>query len=93
MWFFALISLFSALHFSALEPRAQTTVRIGVPASQTSAIPIHIGAQRGIFAKYGLRGETIVIPSGRVNPKYRPPRAERRKADGRPTAASRQSGR
>lgn len=67
MWFFALISLFSALHFSALEPRAQTTVRIGVPASQTSAIPIHIGAQRGIFAKYGLRGETIVIPSGRVN--------------------------
>lgn len=46
---------------------AETLIRVGVPASQTSAIPIHIGARKGIFAKYGLRVEPIVIPNGRVN--------------------------
>jgi ABC-type nitrate/sulfonate/bicarbonate transport system substrate-binding protein len=49
------------------EARAQTTIRVGVPASQTSAIPIHIGVERGFFARYGLRVEPIVIPNGRTN--------------------------
>ena len=46
---------------------AETVIHVGVPASQTSAIPIHIGAKMGIFSKYGLRVEPIVIPNGRVN--------------------------
>lgn len=46
---------------------AQTTIRVGVPASQTSAIPLHIGVERGFFARYGLRVEPIVIPNGRTN--------------------------
>ncbi len=46
---------------------AQTTIRIGVPASQTNAIPIHLGIQRGIFSKRNLIVQPIVIPNGRVN--------------------------
>jgi len=49
------------------DARAQITIRVGVPASQTSAIPIHIGVERGFFARYGLRVEPIMIPNGRTN--------------------------
>jgi NitT/TauT family transport system substrate-binding protein len=63
----SLISLFLILPLSLGEALAQTTIRVGVPASQTSAIPIHIGVQREIFSKYGLRVEPIVIPNGRTN--------------------------
>jgi len=66
-WLAVFILLFSAGQLSLPDIQAETTIRVGVPASQTSAIPIHIGVQRGIFAKYGLRVEPIVIPSGRVN--------------------------
>jgi ABC-type nitrate/sulfonate/bicarbonate transport system substrate-binding protein len=56
------------LAFVFVKPlRAQTRIHVGVPASQTSAIPLHIGISKGIFAKYGLTVEPIVIPSGRVN--------------------------
>ncbi len=67
VWFLAFFFWFFALYYSVQYARADATIRVGVPASQTSAIPIHIGAERGIFAKYGLRVEPIVIPSGRVN--------------------------
>ncbi|HTN70330.1 MAG TPA: ABC transporter substrate-binding protein, partial [Methylomirabilota bacterium] len=65
--FFAVISLLFALDFFSLEGHAQTIIRVGVPASQTSSLPIYVGVQREIFAKYGLRVQPIVIPNGRVN--------------------------
>ncbi len=46
---------------------AQTIINVGVPASQTGAIPLHIGISKGIFAKYGMDVRVIVIPNGRVN--------------------------
>lgn len=59
--------LFIFLLFPFSLSAAETVIHVGVPASQTSAIPIHIGAKMGIFSKYGLRVEPIVIPNGRVN--------------------------
>lgn len=57
-----------ALLFGLAGPSgAQVTVRVGVPASQTSAISIHIGIRKGIFAKRNLNVQPIVIPNGRVN--------------------------
>jgi NitT/TauT family transport system substrate-binding protein len=66
VWILALLSLLP-FFYSLPDLQAQTTIRVGVPASQTSAIPIHVGVQRDIFAKYGLRVEPIVIPNGRTN--------------------------
>ena len=57
-----------ALLFGLGEPSwAEVAVRVGVPASQTSAISIHIGIQKGLFAKRNLNVQPIVIPNGRVN--------------------------
>jgi len=57
-----------ALPLGFWEPSwAQVAVRVGVPASQTSAISIHIGIQKGLFARRNLNVQPIVIPNGRVN--------------------------
>ncbi|HEY1371693.1 MAG TPA: ABC transporter substrate-binding protein [Candidatus Binatia bacterium] len=53
--------------FGPAAAPAQTTVRIGVPAAQTNAIPIYVGIQRGIFSKRNLIVQPIVIPNGRIN--------------------------
>ena len=66
-WNTALVVFLLSLFLSAFAAQAETTIRVGVPASQTSAIPLHIGTQRDIFPKYGLRVEPIVIPNGRTN--------------------------
>jgi ABC-type nitrate/sulfonate/bicarbonate transport system substrate-binding protein len=66
-WTIVLIAFFLNLHIFFAEAPAETTIRVGVPASQTSAIPLHIGAQRDLFSKYGLKVEPIVIANGRTN--------------------------
>ncbi|HUK42790.1 MAG TPA: ABC transporter substrate-binding protein, partial [Candidatus Acidoferrales bacterium] len=66
-WLIVSISFFMGPYLFSLRAQADTTIRVGVPASQTSAVPLHIGAQRDIFPKYGLRVEPIVIANGRTN--------------------------
>ncbi len=52
---FAILSLWA----QAIPASAQTLIRVATPGALTGAIPIYLGARKGIFNKYGLNVEVI----------------------------------
>src|SRR2546427_2557618 len=53
------------LWISTLE--AQTLIRVATPGALTGAIPIYLGAKKGIFNKYGLTVEVIATRNETMN--------------------------
>lgn len=64
-----LLIFFISLLFSlAASPTfSETTIRIGSPGALTAAIPIYLGARKGIFARYGLNAEVIATRNEQMN--------------------------
>jgi ABC-type nitrate/sulfonate/bicarbonate transport system substrate-binding protein len=58
--YYSIIILF-VLCFSiqARPAAAQTLLRVATPGALTGALPIYLGAKKGIFTKYGLTVEVI----------------------------------
>jgi len=46
---------------------AQTLLRVATPGALTGALPIYLGAKKGVFAKYGLRVEVIATRNEQMN--------------------------
>jgi ABC-type nitrate/sulfonate/bicarbonate transport system substrate-binding protein len=46
---------------------AQTLLRVATPGALTGALPIYLGAKRGVFAKYGLTVEVIATRNEQMN--------------------------
>lgn len=61
---FALVSLLIAAAPAAL---ADTALRVATPGALTGAIPVYLGAKRGVFAKYGLGVEVIATRNEQMN--------------------------
>src|SRR3970040_2475777 len=56
--------------FLSLTPTplaAQTLLRVATPGALTGALPIFLGAKKGVFAKYGLRVEVIATRHEQMN--------------------------
>ena len=51
------VILVSALLFGTAS--GETLLRVATPGALTGALPIYLGAKKGIFAKYGLAVEVI----------------------------------
>ena len=49
------------------ESRAQEKIRVGLGSISLQSGLVHIGKDRGLFAKYGLITESIYIPGGSTN--------------------------
>ncbi len=60
---FAVLSLW----MQRIPASAQTLLRVATPGALTGAIPIYLGAKRGIFNKYGLNVEVIATNSETMN--------------------------
>src|ERR1700752_895693 len=52
---------------AAREARSQEKIRVGQGSVSMYSGLMHIGKDRGLFAKYGLTTETIYIPGGSTN--------------------------
>lgn len=63
--FFLVVLLIAAL--PALPTGAQTLLRIATPGALTGALPIYLGAQKGVFSKYGLTVEVIATRNEQMN--------------------------
>ena len=46
---------------------AQTQLRVATPGALTGALPIYLGAKKGIFGKYGLNVEVIATRNEQMN--------------------------
>src|ERR1044071_316016 len=46
---------------------AQTLLRVATPGALTGALPIYLGAKKGIFSKYGLTVEVIATRNEQMN--------------------------
>ena len=46
---------------------AQTLLRVATPGALTGALPIYLGAKKGIFLKYGLNVEVIATRNEQMN--------------------------
>jgi len=46
---------------------AQTLLRVATPGALTDALPIYLGAKKGVFAKYGLTVEVIATRNEQMN--------------------------
>jgi ABC-type nitrate/sulfonate/bicarbonate transport system substrate-binding protein len=46
---------------------AETLLRVATPGALTGALPIYLGAKKGIFSKYGLRVEVIATRNEQMN--------------------------
>lgn len=46
---------------------AQTLLRVATPGALTGALPIYLGARKGIFSKYGLNVEVIATRNEQMN--------------------------
>jgi ABC-type nitrate/sulfonate/bicarbonate transport system substrate-binding protein len=46
---------------------AQTLLRVATPGALTGALPIYLGAKKGVFAKYGLTVEVIATRNEQMN--------------------------
>ena len=56
------------LALAALPARAaETPIRVATPGALTGAIPVYLGAKRGIFGKYGLGVEVIATRNEQMN--------------------------
>jgi NitT/TauT family transport system substrate-binding protein len=52
---------------TAREARSQEKIRVGQGSVSLQSGLMHIGKDRGLFAKYGLTTEVIYIPGGSIN--------------------------
>jgi ABC-type nitrate/sulfonate/bicarbonate transport system substrate-binding protein len=60
--------LFAAfISFSVGPAGAQTLLRVATPGALTGALPIYLGAKKGIFNKYGLNVEVIATRNEQMN--------------------------
>ena len=58
------------LLLSLLSPSlgaAQTLLRVATPGALTGALPIYLGAKKGVFSKYGLAVEVIATRNKQMN--------------------------
>jgi NitT/TauT family transport system substrate-binding protein len=64
-----IIAVIAALFFlvGAREARSQERIRVGQGSISLQSGLMHIGKDRGLFAKYGLTTEVIYIPGGSIN--------------------------
>src|SRR5690242_10151556 len=46
---------------------AETLLRVATPGALTGALPIYLGAKKGIFSKYGLAVEVIATRNEQMN--------------------------
>jgi ABC-type nitrate/sulfonate/bicarbonate transport system substrate-binding protein len=46
---------------------AQTLLRVATPGALTGALPIYLGAKKGVFSKYGLTVEVIATRNEQMN--------------------------
>jgi NitT/TauT family transport system substrate-binding protein len=56
-----------ALLAPTLPAQAQTLLRVATPGALTGALPIYLGAKKGIFSKYGLNVEVIATRNEQMN--------------------------
>jgi ABC-type nitrate/sulfonate/bicarbonate transport system substrate-binding protein len=63
------IGVIAALFFlvGPREARPQERIRVGQGSISLQSALMHIGKDRGLFAKYGLTTEVIYIPGGSIN--------------------------
>jgi ABC-type nitrate/sulfonate/bicarbonate transport system substrate-binding protein len=61
---FAIIGFLSLI---AQIATAQTLLRVATPGALTGALPIYLGAKKGVFAKYGLTVEVIATRNEQMN--------------------------
>ena len=59
--------LIAALLAPTLPAMAQTLLRVATPGALTGALPIYLGAKKGIFSKYGLNVEVIATRNEQMN--------------------------
>jgi hypothetical protein len=64
---FFLVVLLIAAFVPALPTGAQTLLRVATPGALTGALPIYLGAKKGVFSKYGLTVEVIVTRNEQMN--------------------------
>jgi ABC-type nitrate/sulfonate/bicarbonate transport system substrate-binding protein len=65
-----IIAIFAVLFLagpSLSHAAAETLIRVATPGALTGAIPIYLGAKRGIFNKYGLNVEVIATRNEQMN--------------------------
>ena len=62
---FTIVLLLSLL--SASLGAAQTLLRVATPGALTGALPIYLGAKKGVFSKYGLSVEVIATRNEQMN--------------------------
>ena len=64
---FFLVVLLIAAFVPALPTGAQTLLRVATPGALTGALPIYLGAKKGVFNKYGLTVEVIATRNEQMN--------------------------
>src|SRR5258706_16122872 len=62
------VALLAALIFAPPAAAAgETLLRVATPGALTGAIPVYLGAKKGIFGKYGLAVEVIATRNESMN--------------------------
>ena len=59
--------VFFTLALQASAGLAETLLRVATPGALTGALPIYLGAKKGIFSKYGLSVEVIATRNEQMN--------------------------
>lgn len=62
-----IVALSLLLLGAVLDASAQENIRVGLGSISLQSGLVHIGKDRGLFAKYGLNTEAIYIPGGSTN--------------------------
>jgi len=62
-----IVALSLLLFGALLDASAQENIRVGLGSISLQSGLVHIGRDRGLFAKYGLSTEAIYIPGGSTN--------------------------
>ena len=62
-----IFTIIIALLLVAIPVRAQTLLRVATPGALTGALPIYLGAKKGVFGKYGLTVEVIATRNEQMN--------------------------
>jgi ABC-type nitrate/sulfonate/bicarbonate transport system substrate-binding protein len=65
-----ILTIFAVIGFLPLMGQiaaAQTLLRVATPGALTGALPIYLGAKRGVFARYGLTVEVIATRNEQMN--------------------------
>ncbi|MGH7873032.1 MAG: ABC transporter substrate-binding protein, partial [Candidatus Binatia bacterium] len=64
---FFLFVLLIAVNTPAHLSGAETLLRVATPGALTGALPIYLGAKKGVFSKYGLAVEVIATRNEQMN--------------------------